>query len=86
MTLHEPLRRGDLVRVEMMREVYHGLVINDHPDTYVGNTVEVFLGNGLKITCPVEEVEPVPLHFLSPCTTNFAECLKEAQVPPGDDR
>ena len=71
----EPIRVGDLVRVQIIGDVYHAIVlgIDNSPPIAI---FAVFLGNGLTVECEAWKVEPVPLHFRSLCTTSFAEILK----------
>ncbi len=66
------LHAGDLVRVELINTVYHGLVLGVEDDA-----ADIFLGNGLRAFFPCLTVERVPLHFGSPCASNFAEILKK---------
>jgi hypothetical protein len=74
--MENPIRHGDLVSVEWLHTIYHGIVVQPR-----NTDCTVFLGNGLAVDFEFHELTRVPMHLDSDTTANFAEILRWLALP-----
>ncbi len=65
------IRKYDLV---MTDDGYYAIVTYVH--TLVPDVIDIFVGNGLRMTVPLSSLKPVGITEGSPASANFAELFR----------